>query len=458
MGVEEQLKKFVYSPDDARWTNLDLNEEMEQTIWTSIRERREARNRKLRQSLVAACCLLLAFVTIKLTGLWAEPSTAVLPAAYGSIFAAVGDQRFQDIAKKGLTSKVDLQKTDMGVAVTISEVYYDRGMLAFSYAVQFPEEKDRGLTMKERTPEFEVKINGQNKRLQWDDGFNDQWNAKVVKEIQPRLYAGIVTLRPMDELPDEFTLELDIPRVGIIGSSGKWKYAIPVKLQDQVKRELRTLRPNQVIDWYGNEVTIKEIRMMPSMLQVEVYQHLNPNRKVEGITGQLADGKRLQGGVRYIQSYDYKTSDLTLIFPPVHQMADSIRLTLWIDEPDVPGERKKKSYEVKDVPFRLSDMNKQVEITDFAQRGGEAKIYYKTKDTDGIPRTLTLEDTSGEEYFVLATEGYQKSGDAYKIALIFPVPTGRTIQRLNEYYYDTKQGERIDSGENRKKEISIPLQ
>lgn len=450
MGLEDQLKKFAYSPDDELWSDLEVTDQMESNIWNQIHQRTVKRKRRYMQGLVVACCLLLAIVPVKMMGL-ADFTTAT----YGSIFTMVGDERFQKIAQKGLTRKVDQTMTDMGVAVTISELYYDPDMLAFSYAVQFPETKHRDLTVQERTPKFEVKINGQDASFQWDDGYNESWDNRMVKEIQPHVYAGIVTLRPMERLPDAFSLELDIPRVGIVGSSGKWKFSIPVELLENVQREVKTTRPNQTINWYGNEVTIKEIRMSPSMLVMEVYQRIMPNRKIEGLIGEDAKGRKVQGGVRYIQSYDYKTSLSTLIFPPIHETQDSMFLSMWIDEPRGAEDRKKQAHEVGRVPFALSKANHQAEITNIVQQGEEARIYFRSRDKDFRPHTITLEDSTGEEYFCVGTEEVGQLDGYFTSVLIFPVPTASPIKKLNEYYFENEQGKSIEEKEYKEKKIPI---
>ncbi|MBU9712593.1 DUF4179 domain-containing protein [Evansella tamaricis] len=203
---------------------------MEQTLKTLPSKRKVS---KL-YSIVAA---VIFFITILVSGSYLSPALAEslksLPIV-GTVFETVGNIGIQKGNQEGLTMGIGQQVEIDGYLVTFTESLYDGSEIHIGYVI----ESQTGEPVPYDIHLFDnvdFTINGRTKG-------NYGWGGQG-KEIENGAFAGTISLRFGDSVPDEFVLGI-APYDG----SSDWKVDIPIQLQGENKSFL--VRETKVGDDY----------------------------------------------------------------------------------------------------------------------------------------------------------------------------------------------------------------
>ncbi|WP_147532950.1 DUF4179 domain-containing protein [Bacillus marasmi] len=166
-----------------------------------------------------------------------------------SVFEFVGDRGLETASQKGLSNKINQTVTDKDITLTIKDIFYDGTRLSISYIQEFPDQLDD-------LGELELKVDGK------EINFADSRTGELVSDHQ---YAGIVNIKPTEELPDSFELSIKLKEIG--GVKGAWSYNIPVK---KSKGDVKTIHINNTSVYKDTTITVKTVKVGPAGIKLSV--------------------------------------------------------------------------------------------------------------------------------------------------------------------------------------------
>lgn len=215
----------------------------------SLPERRRPRGKFWGFTAAAVVLLILAMgVSDTSPGM---ANAVVKTPVIGSIFEYVGDIGLKIAGQGRLFTAIREEDTDKGITLRLQEVVYDGVRLGFGYIVETEKEIfSPWSTEDELGLDFEVEtyINGRMLR--------SGMSFSPLKKIGPSCYAGNFSLDSLfkDNLPDQFNLQVYIPRIGDI--KGKWKLNVPVQ---KIAEGVRMARPNIVKNAAGMAFNFQKV-------------------------------------------------------------------------------------------------------------------------------------------------------------------------------------------------------
>lgn len=220
-------------------------------ILQTLPPRRFAILKKVRY--VAAAAVLLLGLTVGLGFLSPGVAQALrqIP-IIGSIFEFTGDAGMQDASTKGFASPVNETVTDNGISITITDVIFDGTRISIAYLQESTRDVGNILEM---TPDFRgVRV----------AALAVSQTGKLIKKNQ---YAGVIDISTPAELPDKFTLKMDINKVGSV--RGSWDFKIPIS-NDRTVSDTREFYPLASKTDNGRTLTVKKITFAPSATGIDL--------------------------------------------------------------------------------------------------------------------------------------------------------------------------------------------
>ena len=213
--------------------------------------------------LIPVACLIVGMFLLIGTG-FVSPTMAhmlkTLPYV-GSIFGFIGDSGVKEANQQGLTQPLDQTETDQGITVALKEAYHDRLNLSIGFTVTFPPNVD-GFQHIEKlsynwggqstTRTFTAEEAKKNYLLHW-------------RHVGGNTYYG--TFQPffMEELPQEFTLQLGLQKMG--GVEGNWSFEIPLS-RTSADEVTKVMEPNVSGQSRGYTLTVEQIVRTPSATRI----------------------------------------------------------------------------------------------------------------------------------------------------------------------------------------------
>jgi Domain of unknown function (DUF4179) len=179
----------------------------------------------------------------------------------GSIFGFIGDSGVKEANQQGLTQQLDQTVTDQGITVSLKEGYYDRLNLSIGFTVTFPPDGNRF----QHIENLSYNLGGGtiNRSFTAEDAKNGyllHW-----RHAGGNTYYG--TFQPFltEELPEDFTLQLALHKMG--GVEGAWSFEIPLsrKLADEVTKVTEPKVSGQA---RGFTLTVEKIVRTPSTTRI----------------------------------------------------------------------------------------------------------------------------------------------------------------------------------------------
>jgi len=176
--------------------------------------------RKIGYTALAACVAFSCFIAVGFVNPEMAKAVRSLP-VIGSVFEMLGDTGIRQAGEGGLSSRSSVSVENQGITMTITEVLYDGILLSIGYVIE------GGSDIRPERPELYV--NG--KSFNFSSGARGQ-------EIKDSIYAGLVSYKPSEALPDQFTLKLEYNKMRDWGNkvdaspaivNGNWTFEIPVK-------------------------------------------------------------------------------------------------------------------------------------------------------------------------------------------------------------------------------------
>ncbi|NKQ22644.1 DUF4179 domain-containing protein [Brevibacillus laterosporus] len=257
MDIDQELKEFQYSDKGPILSELTFTQKMknhvrEKMIMTSKPKRRIW---YWTSSFAGLLIILLALTGVPSADTIKNLFPTLTNTPRISAFVAYGDEELKAFHEKGLTVPYHVSKTDQGVTVTITDLFFDGHQLAIGYLVQMPPEKDlnRDLFSDYLADFKELTLNGIGESF-----FNG--GSKDVTRIGDHLYAGIDSTYLKAGAPNDFKLHAQIERVGLVGGSGKWQWDLEFKMPESLKALQRTVPPHFEKDRNGLQFTVENIR------------------------------------------------------------------------------------------------------------------------------------------------------------------------------------------------------
>ncbi|XOS92240.1 DUF4179 domain-containing protein [Brevibacillus laterosporus] len=144
MDIDQELKEFQYSDKGPILSELTFTQKMknhvrEKMIMTSKPKRRIW---YWTSSFAGLLIILLALTGVPSADTIKNLFPTLTNTPRISAFVAYGDEELKAFHEKGLTVPYHVSKTDQGVTVTITDLFFDGHQLAIGYLVQMPPEKD----------------------------------------------------------------------------------------------------------------------------------------------------------------------------------------------------------------------------------------------------------------------------------------------------------------------------
>lgn len=166
-----------------------------------------------------------------------------------SVFEFVGDSGLEIASQKGLSKKVAQTDTDQNISLTIQDIFFDGTRLSISYIQEFPNQL-------RHLGELKLKVDGK------EINFGDSRTGEILSDNQ---YAGVINIRPTEELPDSFDLSIGLKEIGNV--KGEWNFEIPVK---KSKEEVKTIKSMKTKIYKDTTLTVKTVKVGPAGIKLSV--------------------------------------------------------------------------------------------------------------------------------------------------------------------------------------------
>ena len=223
-----------------------------------------------------------------------------------SVFEFVGDRGLEIASQKGLSEKIEKTVIDKNISLTMKDIFFDGTRLSISYIQKSPNEWDD-------LGELKLKVNGK------EINFGDSRTGEFLSDNQ---YAGVINIRPTEELPDSFNLSISLENIGKV--TGDWNFEIPVT---KSKEAVKTIQTNQTMDYKDTKVTVKTVKIGPAGIKLSVdltsSAGENPqmvddslllfnllNDKGESLTSSGGSGSGNDEGGKHVMNMEYSFSPL----------------------------------------------------------------------------------------------------------------------------------------------------
>ncbi|MDF9412524.1 DUF4179 domain-containing protein [Brevibacillus laterosporus] len=433
MDIDQELKEFQYSDKGPILSELTFTHEMK----NHVREKMIMTSKPKRRiwywttSIAGFLIILLAITGMPSADTIKNLFPTLTNTPRISAFVAYGDEELKAFHEKGLTVPYHVSKTDQGVTVTITDLFFDGHQLAIGYLVHMPPEKDlnRGLFSDYLADFKELTLNGNGESF-LNGGSTD------VTRIGDHLYAGINSAYLKEGVPNDFKLHAQIERVGLVGGSGKWQWDLEFKMPDSLKALQRTVPPHFEKDRNGLQFTVKNIR-----------------RNATGTTSRIivnGPGEKLKN-LRitfYDQYMNRRPSSFTEHFLNNNTKEYELRLSLNGEEPFIymeprvlveketelekskTKENPPKNAEIdlsQPLPYVLSEQQGDFILKKVDFLSTKTVIHYEIKNPFNQSRFLKIKDEKNNEYY--SSPEIREFTDTYSFMEEFPpFPSSKNLK------------------------------
>ncbi len=347
-------------------------------------------------------------------------------------------------------------RTDQGVTVTFTDLFYDGSMLSLGYTVKIPAEKDVWSEMHYRRPH----INGP---TMINDVILDYSIGNEPVKIGDHLYAGILSIFPRAPLPDSFDLELEAPSVGVIGGSGKWKWQLPVTLMQRLKEAQRTIHPQVKLEWNGLKISVEEVQVSQSGTDLVVLAS-GPTEKLTKLdfTGMDEHMTLIDGGLRYSDKVDEQTYRYQLRFLISPKRNSFLNLIPGFGYTVKESTSQEFRYDLQGAyPISLPKENGGALVTRVDFMSDKTVVHYQVQDPFQQLQFLMIEDEKGTRLPSNHVYPIRESTESFSFRYEFPPVNPQQKVKLLTTVNTTTLEENVSNYEGtpdmRRTQIKIPL-
>jgi len=257
-GMDEELGRRLKQESDEVPQLIRMR--VDQTLAALPKKRRVMR--KIGYTVLAACVAFSCFIVTGLVNPEIAKAVRGLP-VIGSVFELLGDTGIRQAGEGGLSSRSSAYVESQGITMTITEVLYDGVLLSIGYVIE------GGGDLRPERPDLYV--NG--KSINFSSGARGQ-------EVEDSIYAGLVSYKPSEELPDQFTLKLEYNKMrdwsNKVDASpaivkGNWTFEIPVKkLTEAIYTKAFTDNHAPQVQSRDTSLKAHQLTFSPALTSVEV--------------------------------------------------------------------------------------------------------------------------------------------------------------------------------------------
>ncbi|SDD86069.1 protein of unknown function [Paenibacillus sp. UNCCL117] len=242
-----------------------------------------------------------------------------------SVFQLAGDFGLRAADEKGMVTEIGQTVTDQGITLRITEVMYDGVRLSVGYMQESP-----GNVGEMSGGGIRFHVNGQEYSGPWSGGGS---------YMDPHTYAGVLTLTPEQELPDQFTFGLTTTRIG--DTSGMWSFEFPVR---KMASNNRVVMPMAVKSAGELTLTVKRIAFTPGSTELVVEYRAPRNMLQAGqlMQFQMTDDQGVmleqQGGSGSGERQgEMEISEWRQQFGPARRIPEYVVIHPYVDGPRTSG-------------------------------------------------------------------------------------------------------------------------
>ncbi|MCR8985843.1 DUF4179 domain-containing protein [Brevibacillus laterosporus] len=428
MDIDQELKEFQYSDKGPILSELTFTHEMK----NHVREKMIMTSKPKRRiwywttSIAGFLIILLAITGMPSADTIKNLFPTLTNTPRISAFVAYGDEELKAFHEKGLTVPYHVSKTDQGVTVTITDLFFDGHLLAIGYLVQMPPEKDlnRDLFSDYLADFKELTLNGNGESF-LNGGSTD------VTRIGDHLYAGINSAYLKEGAPNDFKLHAQIERVGLVGGSGKWQWDLEFKMPDSLKALQRTVPPHFEKDRNGLQFKAENIRRNATgtTLQLKVK---GPKEKLENLLLSFYDqymtelsfssnyGYLNENTLEHLLSLSYLNGEDPFIYMDPRVLAKK--------DPELEKSKTNKNppkdAEIdlsQPLPYVLSEQQGDFILKKVDFLSTKTVIHYEVKNPFNQKPLLTIKDEKENEYKSLPEKDAKREfTDSYSFIEEFP--------------------------------------
>lgn len=306
----------------------------------------------------------------------------------GSIFKMVGDVGTQKGEKEGLTTLLGQQAEINGQVITFTESLYDGSKIHIGYLIEsYTQEKDMLST--DFLSDIRFTIDGK--------GVSYGMSANG-KELENGDYAGIISIRIHDSLPDQFTL----------GIGSQKDSALNLELEITKQGENRSFLVNQTVETDDLTMHVDKVTFYPTSTEIAFRQvmdvHTFENKKYEWLDYQVVDdqGRVLQplsgGGLGGPEKDGKLVQSMTYYFEPFEEIPRSLTIKPYLVVGNENVEYVKAKWTGENVTLSQGEIG-EITVLDMKSEDGIVTLLVKTNGADAFwqANSILLEDKNGEE-------------------------------------------------------------
>lgn len=231
----------------------------------------KTKDHKLKYGTLAASAVFLCLIVTSFFSPSSARALSRLP-LIGSVFQLVGDTGLNFASKNNISTSINKSKIDKDIKITITDVLYDGTRIAIGYTVE--SKKDLVEVQKP-----DISING--KELNFT-------SSSMGNAVDTNKYAGIINVSPEIKVPDKFSMNLTINKVG--ETYGNWNFKdIPVKYQG-TKLSAKTITPLITKHFNNGNLVIKRVTLTNASTEIELMGY-NTSSALFDYDWQLYDDK-----------------------------------------------------------------------------------------------------------------------------------------------------------------------
>ncbi|MGG1441451.1 DUF4179 domain-containing protein [Brevibacillus laterosporus] len=438
MDIDQELKEFQYSDKGPILSELTFTHEMknhvrEKMIMTSKPKRRIW---YWTSSFAGLLIILLAITGMPSADTIKNLFPTLTNTPRISAFEEYGDDKeLKDFHEKGLTVPYHVSKTDQGVTVTITDLFFDGHQLDIGYLVQMPPEKDpKRELLSDYLADFRnFTLNGESFGI---NGSND------VKQIGEHLYVGIDSMYIDEKAPNDFKFHAQVERVGLVGGSGKWQWDLEFKMPDSVKALQRTVPIHFETNWKGYQFKVESMRTIATQSSL-LFKVKRPKEKQEELVFSFYDQYMTYIGSDVYFSHPKRDSSEQLVsLPYIKQEEPFLYIVPSVLEERGSKNKKKTKAEKKlpkyteidlsqPLPYVLSEQQGDFILKNVDFLSNKTVIHYEVKNPFNQYRFLRIIDEKDNVYISLSgTDARREFTDSYSFMEEFPPFTSQKNLKL----------------------------
>ncbi|WP_232696371.1 DUF4179 domain-containing protein [Brevibacillus daliensis] len=268
MDLEKELKEYRYEKQGKILRELDFTQGLKVSIYQRAVQQKKGRRQ---MAMIAKTVSGIAVAVALTTGVtYNSDSTGGLNgSSVESVFAfeLYDDDKIDKYVEQGMTVPYAESRTDQGVTVTVTDIYYDGEEMFIGYVIRLPENwKGSEIVSKKWNPNTNITIN--------DDTSVFRSVRVDMKKVNDNLYAAVEKHRregPLvkEPLPDSFKIKLEATEIGNIKGTGKWKWELPFTMPKEAQEYLQTFEPNVKAAW--NDLSIQVDKVLKNASTTSVF-------------------------------------------------------------------------------------------------------------------------------------------------------------------------------------------